>query len=35
VLITHDTQVAAAAPRTVRMQDGRVVDAGEALAVEV
>jgi putative ABC transport system ATP-binding protein len=31
VLITHDTEVAAAAPRTVRMQDGRVIDAGAAL----
>jgi putative ABC transport system ATP-binding protein len=34
VLITHDTEVAAAAPRTVRMQDGRVVDAGVPLVAE-
>jgi putative ABC transport system ATP-binding protein len=26
VLVTHDTEVAAAAPRTIRMQDGRIVN---------
>jgi putative ABC transport system ATP-binding protein len=31
VLITHDTDIAAAAPRTVRMEDGRIVDADRSL----
>jgi putative ABC transport system ATP-binding protein len=34
VLVTHESDVAAAAPRTIRMQDGRVVEGGApALAV--
>jgi putative ABC transport system ATP-binding protein len=34
VLVTHESDVAAAAPRTIRMQDGRVLEGGDpALAV--
>jgi predicted ABC-type transport system involved in lysophospholipase L1 biosynthesis ATPase subunit len=29
VLVTHDPSVAARAQRTLKMRDGRVVDAGE------
>ena len=37
VLVTHDPQIAARAPRVVRMHDGRVVGApgGEALLQSV
>ena len=31
VLITHDAEIAAAAPRTVRMEDGRVVGGARSL----
>ncbi len=31
VLITHDTEIAASAPRTVRMADGRIVDGATSL----
>src|SRR5205085_683894 len=33
VLITHDTEIAASAPRTVRMEDGRVVEGSRLPAV--
>ena len=29
VLITHDTEIAAQAPRVIRMQDGRLLDPAE------
>jgi putative ABC transport system ATP-binding protein len=31
VLITHDTEIAASAPRTVRMADGRIVEGAHSL----
>ena len=33
VLITHDTSIAEAAQRVVRMRDGRVIEAEEAVGV--